>query len=158
MLTKKAKYALKALMLMSRTGHPLLIAEISAKENIPRKFLELILLELKRDGLLESKSGRGGGYNLRAQPASISVGRIVRLIDGPLAQIPCVSLTAYRKCDECLDENTCSIRMIMKEVRDATAAILDRTTLDDLLKRDKLSRHKSKKLLNTPLIPSRRSR
>ena len=159
MLTKKAKYALKALMLMARTGHPMLIAEISEKEHIPKKFLELILLELKRDGLLESKTGRGGGYNLRARPAAVSVGRIVRLIDGPLAQIPCVSLTAYRKCDECTDETTCSIRMIMKQVRDATAEILDRTTLEDLLKTEKRSaRQKVNKLLNASNIQSRRSR
>jgi len=159
MLTKKAKYALKALMLMARTGHPMLIAEISEKEHIPKKFLELILLELKRDGLLESKTGRGGGYNLRARAAAISVGRIVRLIDGPLAQIPCVSLTAYRKCDECTDETTCSIRMIMKQVRDATAGILDRTTLEDLLNTEKRSaRQKINKLLNASIVQSRRSR
>jgi Rrf2 family protein len=158
MLTKKAKYALKALMLMGRTGHPVLIAEISAKENIPRKFLELILLELKRDGLLESKSGRGGGYNLREQPSSISIGRVVRLIDGPLAQIPCVSLTAYRKCDECEDEKTCTIRMIMKQVRDATAEILDRTTLEDLIKRKKAARQRMNRLFNSSSGQSRRFR
>lgn len=122
-------------MLMAREKRPLLIADISSREGIPKKFLELILLELKRDGLLESKTGRGGGYNLRERPELISVGRVVRLIDGPLAQIPCVSLTAYRKCDECVDEETCSIRIIMKQVRDATAEILDRTTLADLVRR-----------------------
>jgi Rrf2 family protein len=158
MLTKKAKYALKALQSMGRTGHPMLIAEISAKENIPRKFLELILLELKRDGLLVSKSGRGGGYNLRERPSSISIGRVVRLIDGPLAQIPCVSLTAYRKCHECEDEKTCSIRLIMKQVRDATAEILDRTTLEDLMKTKKTGRQRMNHPLNSSFSRSRRFR
>ncbi len=152
MLTKKAKYALKALMALARESRPMLISEISETERIPKKFLELILVELKRDGLLASKSGRGGGYNLRTPASGISVGHVVRLIDGPLAAIPCVSLTAYSKCDECIDEKTCSIRLIMKQVRDATAGILDKTTLAELVEAPNLKRGKRKHLPSKSLM------
>jgi len=110
-----------------------LIADIAAEENIPRKFLELILLDLRKNGILESRKGKGGGY-LLAKPASeVSFGRVIRLMDGPLAPLPCVSETAYRRCDECADEHTCEIRLVMKMVRDQTARILDGTTLADAL-------------------------
>jgi Rrf2 family protein len=98
----------------------------------PKKFLEAILLELKRHGLLHSKKGKGGGYFLGRKPTEITVGQVIRVLDGPLALTPCVSQTAYRKCDECLDEKTCGVRLAMKEVRDATAEILDHTTLAGL--------------------------
>lgn len=110
---------------------PVLIADISTGEHIPKKFLELILLELKRGGLLHSKMGKGGGYSLSKSPSEITIGQIVRILDGPLAPIPCVSKTAYRKCDECENEKTCEIRKIMMQVRDASAAILDHTSLMD---------------------------
>ncbi len=133
MLSKKAKYGLKAAFYLSRNygKGPVLISDLAEEENIPKKFLELILLELKRHGILMSKMGKGGGYALSKPPDKIFVGQIVRILDGPLAPIPCVSKTAYQKCDECDSERNCEIRKIMMQVRDASAAILDHTTLVD---------------------------
>jgi len=134
LLSKKTVYALKALQFLTRSQSrgPVLIAEIAEQEGIPQKFLELILLELKKDGLLESRKGKGGGYLLARSPESITLGQIIRKLEGPLALMPCVSQTAYRRCDECRDEVTCGIRMVMKEVRDRTAEILDSTTLGQI--------------------------
>jgi len=131
MLSKKAKYALKALLFLAREERrrPVLIADIAQKEAIPKKFLELILLDLKRHGILQSKKGKGGGYYLGKPPEQITFGQVIRILDGPLAPLPCVSQTAYQKCEECKDELTCGIRLVMKEVRDATARILDGTHL-----------------------------
>jgi len=136
MLSKKTKYALQALTLLTKEygRGPVLISDLAEKERIPKKFLELILLSLKNKGILQSKKGKGGGYFLGKPPDSITLGEVIRILDGPLAPLPCVSQTAYRKCDECEDEMTCGIRPIMKEVRDETARILDGTTLLDLLK------------------------
>src|SRR5271170_1656043 len=114
---------------------PILISAIASHDHVPRKFLELILLELKNHGLLQSKKGKGGGYALARPPQTIHVGDVLRIIDGPLAPLPCVSKTAYTRCDECRDERTCGVRLVMKDVRDATARILDATSLADLLKR-----------------------
>jgi Rrf2 family protein len=141
MLSHKTKYALKALMVLAKEygQGPVLISDIAQREDIPRKFLELILLELKNQGILQSKRGKGGGYLLGRAPHQVSVGQIVRVLEGPVAPLPCVSKTAYMRCRECRDERTCGIRLIMKEVRDATAKILDSTTLADLLKRVQLA-------------------
>ena len=137
MLSNKAKYALRALFALSRKYDqgPVLISDLAAKEEIPKKFLELILLELKNQGILQSKKGKGGGYFLGKNPDSITLGQVIRILDGPLAPLPCVSQIAYRKCDECENEATCGIRIVMKEVRDATARILDGATLADVLTR-----------------------
>ena len=137
MLSKKAKYALIAMLFLARRygEGPIQIAEITRKEGIPKKFTELILLEMKNQGLLQSKKGKGGGYFLRKPPAQISLGKIIRLIDGPLAPVPCVSVMAYEKCDECPDEKKCGIRLVMKDVRDSIARILDSTSLSDVLAR-----------------------
>jgi Rrf2 family protein len=137
MLSKKAKYALKGMVILSqRYGQgPILISDIAAGEHMPRKFLELILLELKNHGLLQSKKGKGGGYFLAKPPNLITAGQIVRIIDGPIAPLPCVSRTAYMRCDECADERTCPIRLVMKDVREATANILDSATLADMMER-----------------------
>jgi len=137
MLSKKAKYGLKALLLLAQHYEqgPLIIAEIAQQEAIPKKFLELILLELKKQGLLHSKKGKGGGYTLAKTPHMIKMGTIIRILDGPLAPLPCVSVTAYAKCQECKDEKTCGIRIVMKDVRDSIALILDSTSLADVLKR-----------------------
>lgn len=136
MLSKKAKYALKALLYLTKNADKglVLISDISEKERIPRKFLEAILVDLKTQGLLQSTRGKNGGYALVKDPSQISVGNVIRMIDGPLAPIPCVSHLYYRKCDECVDEVTCEIRIVMKKVRDATAGILDTTYLTDLEK------------------------
>jgi Rrf2 family protein len=134
MLTKKSKYGLKALLVLAEeAGHgPVLVSELAERQRLPKKFLEAILLELKRHGLLQSKKGKGGGYFLSRKPADITLGQVIRVLDGPLALIPCVSQTAYMKCEECVDERACGIRLAMKEVRDATARILDNTTLAGL--------------------------
>jgi Rrf2 family protein len=139
MLSMKAKYGLRAMSVLAREygRGPVLIADVSVQEKIPRKFLELILLELKKKGLLLSKKGKGGGYTLSRPPEVISIGELVRALDGPIALLPCVSQTAYRRCDECLDEMTCGIRSVMKEVRDRTAEVLDGTTLADLMVRSR---------------------
>ena len=138
MLSKKAKYALKALFALAQDNvngqKSMLIAEIAKQERIPKKFLEAILLDLKNDGILYSKRGKTGGYALRQTPDQISVGQVIRVIDGPLALIPCASQSAYVPCEECLDVETCAIRLTMRKVRDATATILDNTTLADALK------------------------
>ena len=134
MLSRKSKYGLKALLVLAQHGasSPVLISELADREAIPKKFLEAILLELKRRGVVESKKGKGGGYFLRRRPAEITFGEVIRVLDGPLAAVPCVSQMAYMKCIECVDEQTCGVRLAMKEVRDATADILDNTTLADV--------------------------
>jgi Rrf2 family protein len=133
-LSKKAKYALRALYYLSREHGkgPVLIASIAQVEQIPRKFLEAILLQLRGRGVLDSKKGKGGGYVLARPPDKITLGEVIRIIDGPLAPLPCASETAYRKCDECVDEKRCGTRLFMRQVRDAMAAILDHTTLADV--------------------------
>jgi len=133
-LTRKSKYGIKALLaLAEEEGRgPVLVAELADRQRLPKKFLEAILLELKRHGILHSKKGRGGGYLLSRSAGEITVGQVIRVLDGPLALTPCVSQTAYRKCEECLDERSCGVRLAMKEVRDATARILDKTTLAGL--------------------------
>jgi Rrf2 family protein len=137
MLSRKAKYALKALFLLARDQDrgPILISEIAERERIPKKFLELILLDLKNHGILQSRKGKGGGYLLARSPEAITLGTVVRITQGPLALTPCVSETAYRRCEECLDERTCGIRLAMKEVRDLTAKVLDGTSLADIQRR-----------------------
>lgn len=111
---------------------PLLIGDIARREGIPTKFLELILLELKKSGFVQSKKGKGGGYYLNRLPETISVGALIRALDGPLALLPCVSQMAYERCAECPDEETCGIRMVFKEVRDSTVSILEGKTLADM--------------------------
>jgi Rrf2 family protein len=108
------------------------IATLSKKEHIPKKFLEVILWDLKQSGMVESKMGKGGGYQLALSPNKVTIGSIIRCIDGPLAPLPCASETAYRKCDECVDEKKCGTRIVMRQVRDAISAILDHTTLADV--------------------------
>ena len=135
MLSMRAKYGLKALLALARAGDgaTLRIADIAAGEKIPKKFLESILLDLRKSGLLSSRIGVGGGYSL-ARPADlITMGEAVRLLDGPLAPIACVSQTAYERCDDCDDEAGCALRLVMKDVRDRIASILDNTTLREAL-------------------------
>src|SRR5262245_43854010 len=142
MLTKKSKYGLKAVLTLAEEAGrgPVLVSDLADRQRIPKKFLEAILLELKRHGVLQSKKGKGGGYFLRRAPDEITVGQVIRVLDGPLALVPCASQTAYMRCEECLDEKTCGIRWAMKEVRDATAKILDNTTLAGLNARVRPSR------------------
>ncbi len=137
MLSKKAKYGLKAMTVLAKEygNGPLLIEQIARREAIPLKFLEMILLDLKKKGFLQSRKGKGGGYYLNRVPATISVGALIRALDGPLALLPCVSQMAYERCAECPDEETCGIHMIFKEVRDSTDAILERATLAEMATR-----------------------
>jgi len=136
MLSKKAQYAFKALMYMAekKENQPVLIAEIAKKKKIPLKFLENILLELKRAGVLESKKGKGGGYFFKVAPKDVSLAKIVRLIDGPIAMLPCVSLYFYERCKNC-DEKQCGLHDMMVLVRDANLKILEKKNVADLAKR-----------------------
>jgi Rrf2 family protein len=134
MLTKKSKYGLKAALFLAREAergpiHGSLIAEC---EGVPKQFLDQILLELKASGIVTTRRGKTGGYSLGRSPHDISLGEIVRILDGPLAPIPCASETAYARCVDCVDESACGIRRAMKRVRDATSSILDGTTLADV--------------------------
>ena len=134
MLSAKCRYGLKAMVYITRhsTARPVLIAEIAEAERIPKKFLDVILLELKTNGLLTSKKGKGGGYQLAREAKKIAVADAMRILDGPLAPVPCVSKLRYRPCDDCRDESACIIRPVMQEVRDAMALILENTTLVDM--------------------------
>lgn len=138
MLSKKSQYAFKALIYLAETAvkGPVLISEISKKKNIPLKFLENILLELRKAGILESKKGKGGGYYFAIDPCSVSLAKIMRLLDGPIALLPCVSLNFYEKCKDC-DEQICGLNRMMIQVRDAMLKVLETKTLADLSYREK---------------------
>lgn len=114
-------------------GNPILISEISLQERIPLKFLEGILLDLKKNGLLESKKGKGGGYFLNKPAEEITIASIIRVLDGPIALLPCVSLNYYQKCEDCIDEETCSLNRVMVKVRDKTLKVLESQSLSDLI-------------------------
>ena len=133
MLSHKAQYAFRALtyLVNKYDEGPVLISEIARKKKIPLKFLENILLELKHAGILESKKGKGGGYFIKESPSKTSVASVVRIVDGPIAMLPCVSLYFYEKCKNC-DEKNCGLHDIMEKVRDATLKILENRTLKDL--------------------------
>jgi Rrf2 family protein len=135
-ISKRTQYGLKAVLnLAARHGKgPVLIATIAEEESIPVKFLELILQDLKSRGVLNSKKGKGGGYELGRPPSTITVGSLIRMMEGPLAPLPCASETAFKPCAECPDVEGCGIRIIMRQVRDAIADVLDKTTVADLLR------------------------
>jgi len=134
MLSKKTKYGLKALTFLARqeTKAPIQIAEIAKSENISQKFLESILLSLRKTGILGSKKGKGGGYYLIKEPSDVLMTDVIRVLEGPIAMVPCVSLNFYEKCDDCPDEATCCVNKLMIQVRDATLQIFRNTTLEDL--------------------------
>jgi len=131
MLSQKARYALQALIVLAEhgDGEPMMIADIAEQARAPRKFLEQILVDLKKRGIVRSLRGRAGGYLLGRAPKTITFAEIIRTIDGPLALSPCVSATAYHKCEDCEDEKTCPIRKVLLAARDATAAVLEARTL-----------------------------
>ena len=139
MLSKKTKYAIRALIALGEHfgGESMNILSISQKEKIPKKFLEQILLEMRNAGFLFSKKGAGGGYSLLKNPAEINLVQVMRLTGGPIAQLPCVSLNFYRRCEECKEEATCGIRAAFMSVRDATLKILSETTIADLIRKEK---------------------
>jgi Rrf2 family protein len=136
MLSQKAKYALRALLALAEQGddQPLLISDIAERHNLPRKFLEQILLDLKHNGLVQSRRGRSGGYALLKPAAEISFGQVVRIIDGPLAPLPCLSRMAYRRCEDCPGEESCAIRRVFALTHQLSTDVLDRTSLADALK------------------------
>ncbi len=135
MLSQKCKYALQAMLALARAEPEqlCLVSDIAEAGNLPRKFLEAILLELNRNGLVRSRRGRGGGYALAKPADAITFGQIVRIMDGPLAPLSCVSVNYYRRCEDCRDEAACDIRRVMRRVRDAIAQELDETSLADAL-------------------------
>ncbi len=135
MLSRKTKYGLKALSYLAREGgeKPVQISVISEAENISQKFLESILLSLRKTGFLGSKKGKGGGYYLLKNPEEIPIAAVYRILEGPIAMVPCVSLNFYEKCDDCPDEHQCSVHRLMVQVRDNTLSILENTTLRDFV-------------------------
>jgi Rrf2 family protein len=139
MLSKKSKYAIKALVSLAKhygEGVPLKISLIAEEENIPRKFLEAILVELRNNGLVHSKMGASGGYTLAKHPEEIVLSNIIRISGGPISMLPCVSLNFYESCEECVDEQICGLREVVLEVREATIKILSKTSLSDVLRRE----------------------
>lgn len=138
MLSKKTKYALHALTYLAKkdANEPTLILEIAEKSRIPRKFLESILLDLKKQGILNSKMGKGGGYFLRQTPEQIQISTIIRLFNGPIALLPCVSLNYYQRCDECTDEKTCGLNKVFIDVRNETLRILENKSIQDIVNQE----------------------
>jgi Rrf2 family protein len=138
MLSKKCKYAIHALVHMARQpDEKFLIREISEACSIPKKFLETILLELNRSGILGSKQGKGGGYFLRRKPAEVNLAEVVRLFDGAIALVPCATYKYYERCEECTDEVTCSIRNTFLKIRNETVEMMKKSTIADLIKTEK---------------------
>jgi Rrf2 family protein len=133
MISQKARYALRALVALARSDESMLIAEIAEQQQIPRKFLEQILLDLKHHGIVASRRGRLGGYGLLMPPDQITFGRILRIVDGPIAPLPCLSRIAYRRCPDCKNEATCEIRRVFARVAESARDVLDRTTIADAL-------------------------
>jgi Rrf2 family protein len=133
MLSQKARYAFKALIALSRRGpnESLQARDIAAAEQIPLSFLEQILLDLRRAGLVGSRRGRDGGHYLLKEAARISLGQVIRLIDGPVAPLPCLSRTAYRRCPDCKDESACAVRSVFRRTYEATLAVLEQTSIAD---------------------------
>lgn len=134
MLTRKTKYGLKALIYIAKQdkSKPVLISEIAEHENISKKFLEAILLDLKKNGILGSRMGKGGGYYLLKEAKDIRIASLIRILDGPIALLPCVSLNFYEKCDDCPSEEACSLHRVMIQVRDNALSILEQKSLLDL--------------------------
>ncbi len=140
MITKKSKYAIKALIYLAKkkeTNTPVLIEEISNSERIPKKFLEAILLDLRKAGYLGSKKGKGGGYYMIKRAEEISMADVLRIFDGPIALIPCVAHKYYEPCEECLDEVTCPIREVFRVIREQTVATLKENSFSELLDKEK---------------------
>lgn len=138
MISKKTKYAINALVHLAKKEDegPIVISEIAEAENIPQKFLEAILLNLKKAGVLASKKGKGGGYYLLQSPDEINLADVMRLFDGPIAFLPCVTYKYYERCEECKDEETCGIRDVFFEVRNKTVELLKAASLSEIVKRE----------------------
>ncbi len=138
MLSRKTKYAINALLYLAKRSEdgPILISEIAQSENIPQKFLESILLDLRKAGFLASKKGRGGGYYFHRSPEEINMAEVMRLFDGPIALLPCVSYKYYERCEECKEEETCGIRDVFLQLRNETVQLLKKATLKEIMERE----------------------
>jgi len=150
MISKKSKYAFKALIFLAGapSGQPVLISDLAQGANVPKKFLEFILLSLRKGGLLQSRVGKGGGYSLALPTNKITVGSIVRILEGDLAPVPCLSTTNYERCGECQDEATCGIRLTLCDVNEALTRVLDKLTLADMVERSESARIKLGNVMN----------
>ena len=134
MLSKKTKYGIKALVYIAKQEEKIIpIRDIAENENISQKFLESILLSLKKTGIVASKKGKAGGYYLIKEPSEVTMASVMRILEGPIAMLPCVSLNFYEKCDDCVSEETCSMHDVMADLRDASLSILNNKTLKDLI-------------------------
>jgi Rrf2 family protein len=144
MISKKTIYAFKALIHLAGTpaGQPVLIADLAKAENIPKKFLEFILLSLRKGGLLLSRIGKGGGYTLAMPANRIKLGAVVRILEGDIAPVQCLSTTNYARCEECQDEATCGIRLTMSDVNVVLSEVLDGLTLADMIERSEAAQNK----------------
>lgn len=141
MITQKMKYALKALLVLADEAAtakplPLTIEEIAQRSGTPKRFLEHILLEIRNAGVIASTRGRSGGYSLLKRPAEISIPELLRLIEGPIAPLPCLSRSAYQRCEDCKDEASCRIRKVFAEVFWSYLVIIESLTLADMLRAD----------------------
>jgi Rrf2 family protein len=135
MISQKAKYAFKALIALARASDgSMATGEIAEQQNIPKKFLEQILLDLKHEGILYSRRGRAGGYALHKPADMVTFGQVLRLMDGPIAPLPCLSRTAYRRCDDCRSESSCEVRHVFAKVAHSMRAVLDQTTIADAVR------------------------
>lgn len=146
MISKKTKYAINALVYLakeSKDEQPIQISRIAESENIPRKFLEAILLDLKNAGVLNSKKGKYGGYYLQRKAEDINMAEIMRLFDGPIALLPCVTYLYYQRCEECVDEEACGIRSVFADLRNETVNLLKKATLAEIVKRNKKLKKKN---------------
>jgi Rrf2 family protein len=138
-ISQKAKYALRSLVALAKAGDSLMIGEIAERKKIPRKFLEQILLELKHHGIVQSRRGKLGGYSLLMTPDRITYGQVLRIIDGPIAPLPCLSRIAYRRCADCKTEDSCEIRRVFARVAESAREVLDHTTIADSLAEELLA-------------------
>lgn len=138
MISKKTKYAINALVYLAKKEDkkPIRISDISESQNIPQKFLEAILLDLKKAGILASKKGKGGGYYMLKAPKDVNLAEVMRLFDGAIALLPCVTYNYYERCEECIDEETCGIRDVFYEVRNKTVELLKKADLEQIIKRE----------------------
>lgn len=150
MISKKTIYAFRALIHLAGvpSGQPVLIADLARDGNIPKKFLEFILLSLRKGGLLQSRIGKGGGYSLAQPPTKITLGSIVRILEGDIAPVSCLSTTNYARCEECQDEATCGIRLTMVDVNTALTGVLDTLTLADMIERSEAERRKRENVVD----------
>lgn len=150
MISKKTKYALQALGYLAEhsTGEPILISELARGENIPRKFLEAILVALRKGGVLKSKIGKGGGYMLALPPSQITIGKVVSILEGGFALVECLNDNVKAACEECGDPTCCGIRLVMSDVKKAIDSVLAVTSLADMVERSEAARRKKSQIMD----------